>query len=68
MNDQDEAARSAGEGARETERARKAGPPRREECWALEEGGLRVLEGLRGRVGVRVRERKECKCSAISIC
>ena len=45
MIDQDEAARSAGEGSeKSTERAIEAGPPRREEGWAPEEG-QQVLEG-----------------------
>ena len=48
MIDWDEAARSAGEGGkRRRERAREAGPPRREEGWTPEEGGQRILEGLR---------------------
>ena len=49
--DQDEAARSAGEGvARSRDRAREAGPPRRDEGWGHNEGGYRALEklGLRG--------------------
>ena len=33
-------------GERSTQRAREAGPPRREEGWAPEEGGQQVLEGL----------------------
>ena len=43
LNDQDEAARSAGEGGREKQRAREAGPPEREEGWDPEEGGQGVL-------------------------
>ena len=43
---------SEGEGAEEKERAREAGPSRREESWALEEGAQLVLEGpQRGNVG-----------------
>ena len=48
--DQVEAARSAG-GERKRVRAREAGPPRREEGWALEEGGRRdswYWRGCRG--------------------
>ena len=60
---------SAGEGVEQsTERAREAGPPRREEGWAPdhEKGAQRVLEGLRrqarisafsvNRIRVRVRK------------
>ena len=38
-----------------TERAREAAPPKREEGWASEDGGQRVLEGLRRGVAVSVR-------------
>ena len=37
---------SEGEGSEEIERARQAGPPRREESWAPEEGAQKVIEGL----------------------
>ena len=45
--DQDKAAKSTGLGAKETEREQENGPPRREESWAPDEWGQRVLEGLR---------------------
>ena len=59
--DQDEAARSAGEGERSTERAREAGPPRREEGWAAEDRGQRVLDRIRIRIRIRVMVRVRVK-------
>ena len=60
MIDQDEAARSAGEGGESSrEKVKKAGPPRREEGWAPEEGGvcggIRVWIWIRIRIRIRVR-------------
>ena len=56
--DQDEAAMPEGEGAEETQRAREAGPPKREESWGLEEGNACSMyaprdfhKGRRGRKG-----------------
>ena len=55
MHDQDEAARSVGEGGeRSRERRREAGAPCREENWAPEAGDSGYWSGCGGRSAVRV--------------
>ena len=46
MIDQDELLGQQERGEKNREIARDAGPPRREESWATEEGGQQILEGL----------------------